>query len=338
MNLRVLALFAVALCPGWATAASPRGFRRRPARHGRSRSAAVDFKLANDAGLRPALSRGSSGVAVLRAQVLLDRAHFSVGEIDASFGENSSRAAAAFNESRGIARKESVSNETWSDLDHDRSPVVESYTIDSQDVAGPFFPIPEDMMERAKLSALPYSSPLEALAEKFHASPDLLRRMNPRSTFQRAGEAILVPASKRSELPKAASVRVLAGDHSVEALDADGKVLARYPASVGSEHDPLPIGQWKINGIGKNPVFHYNPDLFWDADAADQKTTLPAGPNNPVGVVWIDLSKPHYGLHGTAEPASIGKGQTHGCIRLTNWDALELSRSVSPGTPAILDP
>ena len=275
---------------------------------------------------------------MLRAQILLDRSHFSVGEIDASFGENTARAAAAFNESRGLPSEEVVSGQTWDALDRDTAPVLDRYSISPEDVAGPFFPVPEDTMEKAKLPALPFSSPLEALGEKFHASPELLRRMNPKAGFRRAGEAILVPAARRSDLPRAASVRVSGSDHSVEALDADGRVLARYPASVGSEHDPLPVGRWKINGVGHDPVFHYNPDLFWDAEATDHKTTLPPGPNSPVGVVWIDLSKPHYGLHGTAEPGTIGKAQTHGCIRLTNWDALELSRSVAPGTPAVLEP
>jgi lipoprotein-anchoring transpeptidase ErfK/SrfK len=122
----------------------------------------------------------------------------------------------------------------------------------------------------------------------------------------------------------------------VSLLDEAGKVVAQYPASTGSEHDPLPIGDWKIKGVGKNPVFHYNPQLFWDAKAADTKATLPAGPNNPVGVVWIDLSKDHYGIHGTPEPSKIGKTQSHGCIRMTNWSALEVSQAVKPGMTATL--
>ena len=118
------------------------------------------------------------------------------------------------------------------------------------------------------------------------------------------------------------------------ALDPDGKVMARYPATVGSEHDPLPIGTWKINGVSWNPSFAYNPELFWDSEPTDEKAKLPPGPNGPVGVVWIDLSKPHYGIHGTPEPSTIGKTQSHGCIRLTNWDAAELAQMVSPGLPA----
>ena len=122
----------------------------------------------------------------------------------------------------------------------------------------------------------------------------------------------------------------------MRALDAAGKILAQYPASSGSEHDPLPIGMWKINGVAKNPPFHYNPELFWDAEPNHSKAKIAPGPNNPVGVVWIDLTKDHYGIHGTPEPARVGHTQSHGCIRLTNWDAMELAGMVRPGLPAEL--
>jgi lipoprotein-anchoring transpeptidase ErfK/SrfK len=341
MNFRARVSAAVAVCLSLGVPiafATHTHTRPHSSRRARTRQPAVRYEDANDPSLQPVLSRGKSGAAVLRAQVLLDRAHFSVAEIDASFGSNTARAVVAFNEARGLPRGESISAETWKALDRDTDAVVQRYTLAAEDVAGPFEPIPDEMMEKANLPALPYSSPLEALGEKFHSSPELLRRMNSSARFQQAGEKLLVPATNRPELPRAASVRVSGEDHSVEALDAGGGVLARYPASVGSEHDPLPAGKWKINGVSRHPVFHYNPDLFWDADATDRKATLPAGPNNPVGVVWIDLSKPHYGLHGTAEPGTIGKGQTHGCIRMTNWDAWELSEAVSPGTPAVLEP
>jgi lipoprotein-anchoring transpeptidase ErfK/SrfK len=119
-------------------------------------------------------------------------------------------------------------------------------------------------------------------------------------------------------------------------VDASGKTYAQFPATMGSEHDPLPLGEWKIKGVAKNPTFHYNPALFWDANPTHAKATIPAGPNNPVGVVWVDLSKEHYGIHGTPEPSKIGKTQSHGCIRLTNWDAMALSQAVSPGMLAVL--
>jgi lipoprotein-anchoring transpeptidase ErfK/SrfK len=134
----------------------------------------------------------------------------------------------------------------------------------------------------------------------------------------------------------AAKVVVDDSDASVSAVGANGELIARYPATMGSEHDPLPVGEWEVKGVSRNPPFFYNPDLFWDADETHAKAKLAPGPNNPVGVVWIDLSKEHYGIHGTPEPSSIGKTESHGCIRLTNWDVTELAELVSPGLQAIL--
>ena len=135
---------------------------------------------------------------------------------------------------------------------------------------------------------------------------------------------------------KAARVVVDRSDSTVALLDANDKVYAQYPASTGSEHDPLPIGEWKVDSVATDPTFHYSPELFWDADPAHAKATIAAGPNNPVGVAWIDLSKDHYGIHGTPEPAKVGKTQSHGCIRLTNWSVRELAHAVTAGTPVLL--
>jgi lipoprotein-anchoring transpeptidase ErfK/SrfK len=334
-NSLLLAAVLAGLCTAGPLPGGVRGtHRRRPRPTARFEPAA-----ANDVAFRRALERGASGPDVLRVQVLLDRAHFSVGEIDSVLGTNSVNAVAAFNASRNLPGGGTVDEASWALLNRDAGPAIVSYTIAAADVAGPFVRIPEDTMVKAELPALGFQSPEEALAEKFHASPALLRRLNPGRNLGQAGEEILVPQVARSPLEGRAALVVVSGsDRSVSAFDVRGRVLTRYPASVGSEHDPLPAGDWKILGVARSPKFHYNPDLFWDADAADSKATLAPGPNNPVGVVWVELSKPHYGIHGAAEPSEVGKTQSHGCIRLTNWDAEELASLVAPGTPARLRP
>ncbi len=281
------------------------------------------------------MAPGSAGSSVLRAEILLSRAHFSCGEIDGHYGQNLRGAIRAFQESRGLPQEGVVRDGTWDALNADTAPALVTSAIAPEDVAGPFLPVPDDMLEKAKLPSLGYSSALEAIAEKYHSSPKLLQRLNPTAAFDQAGTQILVPSVATEPLGKAAKIVVSKSRRTVEAVDADGKILASYPASIGSEHDPLPLGRWKIRGVARDPVFHYNPDLFWDAKE-NEKAALPPGPNNPVGVCWIDLSKPHYGIHGTSEPAQIGRTQSHGCIRLTNWDVSELSQVVKPGTPAVL--
>jgi len=219
---------------------------------------------------------------VLRVQILLDRAHAA----------------------------------TWTALDADTQPALIPYTILATDVAGPFHKIPTDMMEEAKLPALGYTSPLEELGERFHASPKLLQDLNPGEQLDSAGEQIPVLC--------------------LEVFDARNQLMARCPATMGSDRDPLPSGDWKVSKPLWNPVFHYNSDLFWDADEKNAKATIKPGPNNPVGVVWIGLSKEHYGIHGTPEPSAVGRTQSHGCIRLTNWDATEPASIVKPGMIASL--
>jgi lipoprotein-anchoring transpeptidase ErfK/SrfK len=299
----------------------------------------VSAAAVNKADGHPVLTASSRrSASVARAQILLDRAHFSPGEIDGRLGGTMRGAIAAFNRDRKIKDGSRVGAATWNALNLDAAPAIVSYTLTAQDVAGPFTAIPEEIADKAKLPALGYESVAESLGEKFHVSPSLLVALNPGQKFHRAGAVIQVPGVDRPAIVKSAgmTVRVSRSAGSVEAVDGDGKVVARYPATTGSEHDPLPLGEWKINGVARNPTYNYNPGLFWDAEADEKKVKLAAGPNSPVGAVWIDLSKPHYGIHGTPVPSTIGKTSSHGCIRLTNWDAIELAKIVTPGMAAVL--
>lgn len=272
----------------------------------------------------------------LHAQVLLDRAHFSPGQIDGLPGSNQKRAVSGFQAARGLKVTGELDDATWQALQPDSAPPLASYTLTAEDVAGPFQPLPKKPAEQAKLKAMGFTSVGEALGERFHADPKLLQTLNPGVDLGKAGSTIQVPNIAPAALPKAAKLVIDKSDSTLRLYDAAGKVYAQFPVSSGSQHDPLPIGKWKILGVSRNPPFHYNPKLFWDAKAGDRKATLPPGPNNPVGPVWIDISKPHYGLHGTPEPGHVGKTESHGCVRMTNWDALQVADAVDASVPVVM--
>ena len=286
---------------------------------------------------RPAASK------VLAAQVMLDRAGFSPGEIDGRAGANLERAVAAYQASRSLPQSGRVDEVTSKRLTEEagEEPLVITYALTEIDIAGPFQPdITKDLVQQSKLAALNYSGPLEALAERFHASPALLQTLNVGQTFATAGEQIVVPnvalaGTASTAAPTRAKIIVSKQTSSLTVEDEEGRVLFHAPVTTGSNHDPLPIGTWKVTGVQQSPVFHYNPDLFWDADPSHSKARIPAGPNNPVGVAWIDINKEHYGIHGTPEPSTIGHMQSHGCVRMTNWDVQRVAQWAKPGTPVI---
>jgi len=281
---------------------------------------------------------------VLAFQVLLDGHGFSPGEIDGQLGTNTRRALEAYQQATKLKPTGTLDCPTWSALGGtDQTSSTTEYTITEADAAGPFAEnVPEDMLEQAKLSALNYTSLAEELGERFHASPALLTRLNPGKHFE-AGTTIAVPdvkpfdyKAKTAHDSSAGNVKVeVTRTGSLRVVGDNDQIIFFAPVTSGSSHDPLPIGKWHVRGIAWMPDFHYNPVLFWDAKATDTKATIKPGPNNPVGVVWIDLSVEHYGLHGTPEPSRIGYTQSHGCVRLTNWDAARVAALVAPNTPVI---
>jgi lipoprotein-anchoring transpeptidase ErfK/SrfK len=273
-------------------------------------------------------------------QVMLDRANFSPGEIDGREGTNLKRALMAFQRAEQLPATGTVDPMTWQRL-NERSgaqPPLMTYTLSETDAIGPFSAkIPADLIEQSKLAALGFENALEALGERFHASPTLLSSLNPGATFSKAGESLTVPnvGSAPPVTSGAVTVTVTKATSALTVEDESGRIILHAPVTSGSQHDPLPIGTWKVTGVQQNPPFHYNPALFWDANPAHSKAKLQPGPNNPVGTVWIDISKEHYGLHGTPSPSAIGHVQSHGCVRMTNWDAQRVAALVKPGTRVI---
>ena len=355
--LSVIAFLAAAfVVPAVALAAHG----RHGSTHGRQGAHSSHVSSQHASGLTPdsinaaaPQANGNDPALIVKTEVLLDRDDFSPGEIDGRDGDNFHKALAAFQQANNVNPTGKIDADTWNALvEGNSAPPLTSYTISQDDVAGPFEKrILKQLEQLAELPGLSYKDPQEELAEKFHMNEGLLRRLNPHAHFDQAGEQIVVanvqpmalhqghdtleaaaPKKQRREDASVATIVVEKSARDVRAYDKDGKLLAFYPATIGSTEKPAPSGTFEVRRVAFNPDYHYNPKFAWKGVKAKEPLTVKPGPNNPVGLVWIDLTAPSYGIHGTPDPDKIGKTESHGCIRLTNWDAIELAAMVHHGT------
>ncbi len=273
--------------------------------------------------------------SLVKAQVLLAREGFSSGEIDGKDGDNYRKAVAAFRRRQNLGNGDVVDEATWRALRGDVSEdIIHDYQVSKDDRKTTFSRrIPHDYARQARMERLGYRTPQEMFAERFRMSEALLRTLNPRISYRKSGETLHVVAAAR-ELPpgEASLVEADKTTSAVRALNAAGEIIASYPATIGSADTPSPEGEYQVVRVVKNPTYHYDPVKNFQQGRNKRRLVLPKGPNNPVGTVWIELSKATFGIHGTPEPSRIGKTSSHGCVRLTNWDAEELTKLVKPGT------
>ena len=273
---------------------------------------------------------------MIRAQILLDRAGFSPGVIDGLGGENTRQALEAYARANNLESGGELTAELFQRLTaDDHSAATQVYAVTAQDVAGPFNgPPPPDLEAMSRLPRMGYADAAEALAERFHLTVDLLHALNPGVDLARAGQRIVVPAVGPRALSEVARIVVDKGAKTVMAYDAEDWLLAWYPATIGSSERPAPSGRLSVVGVANEPDYTYDPERV-SYDRGDRRVVVPEGPNNPVGTVWIELSRDTYGIHGTPDPEKIGKTASNGCIRLTNWDAEALAAGVRPGVTVV---
>ncbi|WP_339766303.1 L,D-transpeptidase family protein [uncultured Pseudosulfitobacter sp.] len=276
------------------------------------------------------LPDGRSPVTV-KLQVLLDRAAVSVSIIDGVKGGMTESALKAYEARMGLPVDGLLDAEVWDKLGgNDIDVYMKQYTITDADVSGLSAPLPRDYGELAKLDRMGYTSVPEKLAERFHMSEDFLKLVNPGAGFV-AGETIVVVEPGEKAVGQVTKIVIDKSDRRLRAWDAAGTEIANYPVAVGSSGTPSPSGHMTVEAVALEPTYHYNPSVNFKQGDNDKPLTLPPGPNGPVGLVWIDLSKPTYGIHGTPEPASLFTAHSHGCVRMANWDAQELASLVSAG-------
>jgi lipoprotein-anchoring transpeptidase ErfK/SrfK len=301
-------------------------------------ASAADLTLSDVNGAAfAAAAEDQSRAVIVKAQVLLDRAGFSSGVINGRMSENFANALRAFQRQGDIAETGDLDEATWTLIKTSEAPAMVEYTISKADVQGPFVPeLPDSLDKMTTLTRLAYTGPRERLAERFHMDEGLLQDLNPDKAFDKPGTTIVVADVKR-RLPISAVVKIEVDKqkHVIRAFEAGDKLVGVYPASIGSAEKPAPTGTLKITRIIHNPVYYYDPRFNFPGVEAKTRLKIAPGPNNPVGAVWMNLNARSYGIHGTAEPEEVGKVGSHGCVRLTNWDAWALATMVRRGTVVV---
>jgi lipoprotein-anchoring transpeptidase ErfK/SrfK len=316
---RLAALCLVILAAAWAAPLAARPLSMADVN-------AVDFS---------ALQKNKKREVLLKAQVLLDRAGFSPGAIDARAGGNFANALRAFQQHHALKDTGTLDVPTWAKLTEGATdPVLIEYVVRADDAKGPFAEeIPDSYEKKAQLKRLAYTGPAELLAERFHLDEDLLEDLNPGKKFDQAGTTIVVANVKQTPSKTQVSrIVVEKGKRTLRAFDLEGKLVSFYPASIGSDERPPPAGTLRITRVVYDPVYTYDPKFRFPGVTAKTRLKIAPGPNNPVGAVWMNLNERTYGIHGTSEPSKVGKVYSHGCVRLTNWDAKQLAAMVKKGT------
>ena len=311
---------------------------------------------------KPWVAPGTKGSeidgSIFHAQVLLSTAGFSTSVIDGKDGMVFKKAVRGFQEARGLPTSSALDGATRAALMQSARPSTVTVKLTRDDISGDYvYPIPKEAKDQAKLEKMSYRNMIEEVAERYHTTPKTLIALNGPTALIGIGQTLRLP----NVIPTARAYSGLKDDHAalfarlnvdsnqpqgdriivdksegvLKVLDKQDKLVAQFPVTMGSAKDPLPLGNWKVTTYAFNPPFLYQPDLFWDVDDSESEEKLPPGPNGPVGVAWLDLTKEHYGIHGTPEPSTIGRAESHGCVRMTNWDVLRLSQMLKPGFEAV---
>lgn len=297
---------------------------------------------------------------IFHAQVLLGQAGFSSGVIDGKDGRSFKAAVRGFQQSRGLDETGKLDIATRRALlQAVNRPSTVWVKLGPADISGNYvYPFPNKPEGQAKLKFASYRNMLEEVAERYHTTPRTIVALNGPTALIGIGQTLRLPnvlpgstsyqgsplkdehrawfvkLNVDADEPKGDHIVIDKSEGQLKVMDDNDRLVAQFPVTTGSEHDPLPLGSWKVTTYAFLPPFHYQPDLFWDVSDDKEEQKLPPGPNGLVGVAWLDLTKDHYGIHGTPEPQLIGKTESHGCLRMTNWDVMRLSLIMKPGFQA----